>query len=131
MYTISCGIPSSLFGEDHPSFLIDLRLFQPGPSGIIGDDQEAFFEFLFRTVGQNDMVFGLLVGGMGIGIAPEIHADRLKVIDQAVGRKIGGSLEHHMFEEMSHAPLVVLFVQGPCLDIEIDGDPVVGFAVFL
>ena len=92
---------------------VDGRLRRPLPQHAHGAVEQ------FTVVGRHrQLVHGLVVGGVGVDVGPELAAERLEDADELVGRVGRGAVEQHVLEEVGHTRLILVFGRRPGVHCE-------------
>ena len=115
--------------DHHAPLLFDLLGIQGHGVGPVLEDPESRIDEL-RAVGRHGQhVHGFVEAGEGVEVRPQAHADALEIVDQLLLCEVGGAVEGHVLEEVSHSLLPLFFEDGAGVDGQVELGPVPGLAV--
>ena len=126
---IAHGVTADLLGEDDTAFTINFGGLEQRAIAEIAHDGEPELHRVLGKVRQVQHVHGFIKRRVGIDVGSEGDPEPLHVRDQ-FGRRVGfRAVEHHVFEEMGHALLVVGLHQRTGGDVQPQGNPLGRLAV--
>ena len=93
-------------------FLLDLDRVQRGVDRPVKQHVVGRVVKLGISGVHAEQIGGRPVAGEGIEVGAELHAVDFEVVDEFVGGEALGAIEHHVFQEMGEAQLVLRLLQG-------------------
>ena len=111
------------------ALLDDVRLGDRGRVGPLGEDVEGGLDGTGLGGDDVELVDRLVVGGVGVGVRSELHAEVSQCLDDLVAGVILGAVEHHVLEEVSHAEVRSRLVHGPGIHRQAQRQVAAGFLV--
>ena len=99
------------FFVNHAAFLVDFLIFQEQAIRPVFDDEQARVESALAC-GRHivDIIHGLVDRSVGIEVATKFHTEGAGVVDQAIAGVIFGTIESHVFKEVSQTTLTFFFL---------------------
>ena len=88
---------------------------------IVKDEETRIHDTVTDNWYVGNVINGFIDAGIGIQVFTEAYTNRFQIVNQSLTGEVGGTVEAHVFQEVSQASLVFFFEDGTYLlcDVEI------------